>query len=167
MKSIVIIQTVLAFFLGISSLILVYKLINGYISRKVSLDSNNQSFGIFQAGLIISTALILSSVINPAVNAIRIISGGNLDLFFALKSFAYVVIFFLIGVVFTLLIVGTGVIALFNMTSVDEWVELSKDNKAIAFVSAAILIGLALIMDQYIGHLCEIIVPYPEVLQIN
>ncbi|MBL6729829.1 MAG: hypothetical protein ACON5K_05230 [Bacteroidia bacterium] len=167
MKSIVIIQTALAFFLGISSLILVYKLINRYISSKVSLESNNQSFGIFQAGLIISTALILSSVINPAINAIRIVSVGSFDLMLAMKSMAYVLIFFAIGVLFTLIIVGSGVFALFRMTSVDEWVELSNDNKAIAFISAAILIGLALIMDQYIGHLCEIIVPYPKVFQIN
>ena len=85
----------------------------------------------------------------------------------AFKSMAYVLIFFAIGVLFTLIIVGSGVFALFRMTSVDEWVELSNDNKAIAYISAAILIGLALIMDQYVGHLCEIIVPYPEVFQIN
>lgn len=167
MKSIIIIQTILAFLLGISSLILVYNLTNRYISSRVKLDSKNQSFGIFQSGLVISTALILSSVINPAINAIRIISIGNFDLMLAFKSMAYVLIFFGIGVLFTLIIVGSGVFALFRMTSVDEWVELSNDNKAIAYISAAILIGLALIMDQYIGHLCEIIVPYPEVFQIN
>jgi len=167
MKSIIIIQTILAFLLGISSLILVYNLTNRYISSRVKLDSKNQSFGIFQSGLVISTALILSSVINPAINAIRIISIGNFDLMLAFKSMAYVLIFFAIGVLFTLIIVGSGVFALFRMTSVDEWVELSNDNKAIAYISAAILIGLALIMDQYVGHLCEIIVPYPEVFQIN
>ncbi len=101
-------------------------------------------------------------MINPAINAIRIVSVGSFDLMLAMKSMAYVLIFFAIGVLFTLIIVGSGVFALFRMTSVDEWVELSNDNKAIAFISAAILIGLALIMDQYIGHLCEIIVPYPQ-----
>ncbi|MGC6414890.1 MAG: DUF350 domain-containing protein [Bacteroidia bacterium] len=167
MKIIVIIQTVLAFLLGISSLILVYNLIGRYIKSKIKLDTNNQSFGIFQAGLIIATALILSSVINPAINAIRIIAGENFDVFIAIKSLIFVLIFFLIGIIFTVLIVGSGVFMLFRMTRVDEWQELSKDNKAIAFISASILIGLAIIMDQYVGHLCEIIIPYPEVFQIN
>ena len=40
--------------------------------------------------------------------------------------------------------------------------------KAIPHIkSAAIIIGMSLIMDEYVGHLCEALIPYPEVLQIR
>lgn len=167
MNSIVIIQTVLAFFMGVGSLLLVHRLTSAFITNRVEIKPDNQSYGIFQAGLIISTALILGSVVNPAVNAIRLFNGNSFDLIIALQSIFYVLMFLLIGVIFTLLIVGGGVFVLFRMTSVNEWEELSKDNRAIAIVSAAVLIGLAIVMDQYVGHLCELIIPYPETLQIR
>jgi uncharacterized membrane protein YjfL (UPF0719 family) len=53
------------------------------------------------------------------------------------------------------------------MTHVNEWEELKNNNTTIALISAAIILGLAYIVDDYVGHLCEIIVPYPDVLQIK
>jgi uncharacterized membrane protein YjfL (UPF0719 family) len=53
------------------------------------------------------------------------------------------------------------------MTHTNEWEELKNNNIAIAIISAAVILGLAFIVDDYVGHLCEIIVPYPDVLQIR
>jgi uncharacterized membrane protein YjfL (UPF0719 family) len=72
-----------------------------------------------------------------------------------------------IGIAFTFLTIAGGVLTLFQMTHVNEWEELKNNNTTIALISAAIILGLAYIVDDYVGHLCEIIVPYPDVLQIK
>jgi hypothetical protein len=41
------------------------------------------------------------------------------------------------------------------------------NNIPTALISAALIVGMALIMDDYIGHLCEALIPYPQVLQIR
>jgi uncharacterized membrane protein YjfL (UPF0719 family) len=53
------------------------------------------------------------------------------------------------------------------MTHVQEWEELKKNNTTIALISAAVIVGLSLIVDNYVGLLCEVIVPYPDVLNIR
>jgi uncharacterized membrane protein YjfL (UPF0719 family) len=53
------------------------------------------------------------------------------------------------------------------MTRVNEWQEIKNNNISVALISAALIIGLSFIIGKYVGNLCEIIVPYPEVLNIR
>ena len=89
MKTIIIIQTVLAYFVGISSLLIVYKLLNTYLRRQYDIAENNIAYAIFQVGIIMGTALILSSVIDPGVNAIRFINQQDFNPTTFLLSTAY------------------------------------------------------------------------------
>jgi hypothetical protein len=41
------------------------------------------------------------------------------------------------------------------------------NNIPTALISAALIVGMSLIMDDYIGHLCEALIPYPSVMQIR
>jgi len=167
MKTVIILQAIIAFSIGIISLLIVYRLLNSYLRKRYQIDEQNTAYGIFQSGIILSTALILSTVIDPGISAIRFLNQGSLTLNSALMSTGYVLLFTTIGIFFTFLTIAGGVIALFQMTHVQEWEELKKNNTTIALISAAIIVGLSLIVDNYVGHLCEIIVPYPDVLQIR
>ncbi len=167
MKTVIILQAVIAFGIGISSLLIVYKLLNSYLSKRFQIDEKNTAYGIFQTGIILATALILSSVIDPGINAIRFLNQGDINVGSAFISFGYVLLFLLIGIAFTFLTIAGGVLTLFQMTHVNEWDELRNNNTTIALISAAVIVGLAYIMDDYVGHLCEIIVPYPDVLSIK
>ena len=71
------------------------------------------------------------------------------------------------GIIFTFLLIASSVFALFYMTNVNEWDEIKNNNIVIALISGAIIIGLSVIMDNYVGNLCEAIVPYPEVFNVH
>ena len=167
MKTIIIIQTVLAYFVGISSLLIVYKLLNTYLRRQYEIAENNIAYAIFQVGIILGTSLILSSVIDPGVNAIRFINQQDFNLTTLLLSTAYIVLFIAIGIFFSILTIAGSVFTLFQMTKVNEWQEIKNNNISVAIISAALIIGLSFIIGKYVGNLCEIIVPYPEVLNIR
>jgi len=167
MKTVIILQALIAFGIGITSLLIVYKLLNSYLRKRFQIDEKNTAYGIFQTGIILSTALILSSIIDPGVNAIRFINQGSVNMNGILLSTGYVLLFMVIGIAFTFMTIVGGVLTLFQMTHVNEWEELKNNNTTIALISAAVILGLAYIVDDYVGHLCEIIVPYPDVLQIK
>lgn len=45
--------------------------------------------------------------------------------------------------------------------------QIKLNNIPTALISAALILGMSLIMDDYIGHLCEALIPYPAVTQIR
>jgi len=167
MKSIILLQTILAFAIGIIALVTVYYLLNSVLRRKYQIEERNTSFGIFQAGIILSTSLILSEIIDPAINVIRLFNQAGFTLNNLTMSMAYVILFVVIGIFFTFLVIFGGILALFQMTHVNELKEIKNDNIVISLLSSSILLGLALIMDQYVGHLCEACVPYPDIISIH
>jgi uncharacterized membrane protein YjfL (UPF0719 family) len=56
---------------------------------------------------------------------------------------------------------------LFQLTHVNEWEEIRNNNIATAIISAALILGLALIMKDHVATVCEMLIPYPQVLQIR
>ena len=167
MKSIILLQTILAFAIGIIALVAVYYLLNSILRKKYQIEERNTSFGIFQAGIILSTSLILSEIIDPAINVIRLFNQSGFTLNNLTMSMAYVILFVVIGIFFTFLVIFGGILALFQMTHINELKEIKNDNIVISLLSSSILLGLALIMDQYVGHLCEAFVPYPDIISIH
>jgi uncharacterized membrane protein YjfL (UPF0719 family) len=166
MRTIIFSQVLVAFLAGIASLFILYRIVNSILKKRFLIEEANHAFAIFQAGILISGALILSSVMDPAINAIQFLSRGGIDMQDLLLSMAYVLVFLLIGLSFTILVIFSGVFAFFQMTNINEWEEIKNNNIPTAIISAALIIGLSLIMNDHVGHLCEGLIPYPEVLQI-
>lgn len=166
MNIIIIIQTVVAYSVGIFSLIAVNSILNGYLRKKIDIQERNLSFGILQVSIILSTSLILSSVIDPGINAIRLHNSGDFSLVQFAMSTGFVLLFMAIGIAFTFLTIASSVFILFQMTHVNEWQEIKNNNHVIAIISGSIILGLAIIMDSYVGNLCEHLLPYPEVMSI-
>jgi uncharacterized membrane protein YjfL (UPF0719 family) len=50
---------------------------------------------------------------------------------------------------------------------VNEWEEIKKNNIPTALISAALILGLAIIMKDHVASVCEMLIPYPEVLEIR
>jgi uncharacterized membrane protein YjfL (UPF0719 family) len=53
------------------------------------------------------------------------------------------------------------------LTHIDEIQELKNNNIAVAILTISFILGLSLIINDYVGSLCEMIIPYPSVLNIN
>jgi uncharacterized membrane protein YjfL (UPF0719 family) len=168
MKLIIIIQVVLAFVIGIGSLFVLYRLLNNYIRKKSEISETNTAFAVFQVGILLSGSLIMSSVVNPAVNAIRFLNQEEIiNVQSCVTSLVYVAMFVVIGIICTIMVIAGGVFTFFQLTQVNEWDEIKQNNIPTSLISAAIIVGLSLIMDEYVGHLCEALIPYPDVLQIR
>ena len=167
MKSIIFIQFLLAFAIGIVALFIIYKSFNFIMKKKYGVQENNMAFSIFQAGIILSGSLILSAIINPAVNAIRFFNQTpTIDFQTIAVSFGYVLLFSLIGIFCTMMVIGGGLFTLFQMTHINEGEEIKYNNIGTALITIAIVLGLSIIMDDYVGSLCEALIPYPKTPRI-
>ena len=125
------------------------------------------AFSVFLTGILLATANLLSSVVSPAMNAIRFLTQDSLSVAAVASSALDIISFLLIGLIASLLVTWGGVTIFFQVTKVDEMEELKKNNAATALVTAAFVLGISIVLRDYVGHLCESLVPYPEVLNIK
>jgi uncharacterized membrane protein YjfL (UPF0719 family) len=164
MKTISIIQFLLAFGIGISSLFVLFKVITLSMKRFYKIEEENTSFAVFQTGIVVSGAFILSSIISPAINAIRFLNpDNNFTSQSLISSFGYITMFVLIGLFCTILVIAAGLLVLFQLTKVNEGEEILKNNIGISLITIAIILGLSIIVDEYVGALCETLIPYPSI----
>ena len=167
MNILILLQAFLAFGIGISSLFLVYVFVRWYMKKALKAEIMNDAYAIFKVGIIIASALLMSSVIGPGINAIRYFNQGNLSWHTAITSTYYILLFVVIGVLFSFMVIAGGILVLFQLTHVNEWEEIRNNNIATAIISAALILGLALIMKDHVATVCEMLIPYPQVLQIR
>ena len=136
--------------------------------RKFEIEEANTAFAIFQVGILLSGSLILSSVLSAAINAIQFLNqGGDFNAQNLMMSFTYVLVFLVIGIIFTLVVIAASIFAFFQLTQINEWEQIKLNNIPTALISAALILGMSLIIDDYIGHLCEALIPYPAILDIR
>ncbi|WP_297510932.1 DUF350 domain-containing protein [Flavobacterium sp.] len=164
MRTISVLQLFLAFAIGISSLFALFKIIKYLMKSVYKIEEENTSFAIFQTGIIISGSFILSSILSPALNAIRFLNPNNqFTSQTIMSSLGYITIFVLIGLFCTILVITSGLLVLFQLTKVNEGEEIKKNNIPIALITIAMIFGLSIIVDEYVGALCEALIPYPEI----
>ena len=167
MNVLILIQALLAFSIGMASLFTVYKVLESYLKKQFEVTELNMAFSVFLTGILLATANLLSSVVSPAMNAIRFLTQDSLSVAAGASSAIYIISFLLIGLIASLLVTWGGVTIFFQVTKVDEMEELKKNNAATALVTAAFVLGISIVLRDYVGHLCESLVPYPEVLNIK
>jgi uncharacterized membrane protein YjfL (UPF0719 family) len=160
-------QAIIAFSMGIVSLFLVYKVLNLYLRRIFKIVEMNNAYAILQVGILLSTSILISSIVGPGINAIRFLNQNITNMSTVSSSMGYIIIFLTIGLVFSLLVIFGGVLVLFQLTNVNEWEEIKKNNIPTALISSALIIGLSLIMRDHVASVCEMLIPYPQVLQIR
>jgi len=132
------------------------------------IEKNNNAFAIFQVGIIISGSFILSSIISPALNATRFLNpDNNYTLQSLLNTYGYITMFVFIGFFCAILVIASGLFVLFHLTDINEGEEIKNNNIAVALITAAILVGLSIIVDEYVGILCEALIPYPQLPTFN
>ena len=163
----ILLQSVIAFTIGVVSLFLVYKIMNIYLKRTFGIEGVNTAYATLQVGILLATALLISSVEGPGMNAIRFLNQDSVSSNTVITSLGYVIMFLIIGIIFSFIVVAGGIVVLFQLTHVNEWEEIKKNNIPTALISAALILGLAIIMKDHVASVCEMLIPYPEVLEIR
>ncbi len=67
----------------------------------------------------------------------------------------------------TILVIAAGIISFFTITHINEWEALKNNNIPVAILTASVVIGLAFLLKDFVGHFCEALIPYPEVMNVN
>jgi uncharacterized membrane protein YjfL (UPF0719 family) len=167
MEILILLQSAVAFLTGIVSLFLTYRLLHAYLKRVFKLETMNTAYATVKAGVILATSMLMSSVIGPGINAIRFLNQGEINSSTVSSSVGYVLIFMIIGILFSFMVIAAGIVVLFQLTQVNEWEEIRNNNVPTAIISAALIVGLAFIMKDHVASVCEMLIPYPGVLQIR
>jgi len=161
-------QVITVFSLGFLSLYFVYFVLTNFLKQRLDIGENNTSYAMLSASILIATSLFMVSVMNAGVSAIQFLNqADNLSLETLLISSGYVVAFAVIGLIFTFLVLSIGLFIFFRLTATNEIEQLKLNNISIAIISSAFILGLAIIMHEQIGHLCETLIPYPKIIQIR
>jgi uncharacterized membrane protein YjfL (UPF0719 family) len=163
----ILLQAAIAFSMGIVALFSVYRILNFYLKKAFQLDEMNTAFSTLQVGILLSTSMLVGSIVGPGMNAIRFINQSAVNFSTISTSLGYVMMFLIIGILFSMLVIAGGILILFQLTHINEWEEIKKNNVASALVSAALILGLSIIMKDQVASVCEMLIPYPEVLNIR
>jgi uncharacterized membrane protein YjfL (UPF0719 family) len=167
MNTMILLQAAIAFSMGIVALFSVYRILNFYLKKAFQLDEMNTAFSTLQVGILLSTSMLVGSIVGPGMNAIRFINQSAVNFSTISTSLGYVMMFLIIGILFSMLVIAGGILILFQLTHINEWEEIKKNNVASALVSAALILGLSIIMKDQVASVCEMLIPYPEVLNIR
>lgn len=161
------IQLALAFAVGIAALWIVNSIFQSIMNKKIGIAEHNTATATFQAGIVLATTVILSSTIGPGMNAFRFLTQGQFDIMNIAWAIAFNLFFILIGLVMTILVIAAGIISFFTITHINEWEALKNNNIPVAILTASVVIGLAFLLKDFVGHFCEALIPYPEVMNVN
>jgi hypothetical protein len=169
MNVIIIFQLFIAFLIGFSGLFIIHRMVSGFLIRNYQIDdSDNLALSIFQMGIILSGSIILSSIVDPAVNAIRLLNPeGTISISNMGSALGYIALFAIIGILATLIIISGSLVTIFQMTKINEIEELKAKRVNSSLVATAFIIGISFIVNDYCGNLCEAMIPYPDLLQIK
>jgi uncharacterized membrane protein YjfL (UPF0719 family) len=167
MNYFILLQALIAFIMGITSLFLVYKILNIYLKKVFKIVEVNSAYATLQVGILLSSSLLVSAIVGPGMNAIRFINQSQINASTISTSLGFIIMFLLIGLVFSIMVIAGGIIVLFQLTHVNEWEEIKNNNIASALISAALILGLAIVMKDHVSSVCEMLVPYPEIMHIR
>ena len=155
------------FFTAIFALFFIYISFDKFIHKKIKTDTSNLSISILQLGVILSSAIIFKAIILPVINLISIgINQQNTNFTRLFENISLVLLFLSIGLIFTVIIVFSALYLFMKLTKIDEFEDIKNNKTYTSIVLSSIIIGLSIIMESSIGHLCEIIIPFSNLIQI-
>ncbi len=110
---------------------------------------------------------MVRSIIGPGMNAFRFINQSEVNFSTVSTSLGYVMMFLIIGILFSMLVIAGGILVLFQLTHVNEWDEIRKNNIASAIISVALILGLSMMRKDQVAAVCEMLIPYHEMVTIR
>lgn len=148
---------------GIVILFITYRLAKIYGKKKLLIENGNLAYNIIMAGVLFSVGYIVSGVVQPILDAYRLLS--NSDISHTELTFGFIGyggLFIAIAYILALGIVLLGVKIYSAMTPINEAEEIRKGNIGVALVLTAIIVTLAMFCSSGINLLIESFIPYPD-----
>ncbi len=159
-------QLLLSLILAILVTFFSYKIFRYFLVKKYKIQLDNFAFALLSSSILFSVGYIISGTLQPAMNVIRILgqqTQSSLELFF--ESIQYITLFVGIGFVISSVTTLLGLFIFTQLTrKVNEFEEISKDNKAVGLITGVIIIVIAMFVKDSTILLLESFIPYPRLL---
>ncbi len=158
------IQLGLALVLAIMVTFFSYKIFRYFLVKRYQIRIDNFAFALLSSAILFSVGYIISGTLQPAINVIRILgqrSQSMAEVF--VESVRYISLFVGIGFVISSIITLLGLFIFTQLTrNVQEFEEISKDNKAVGLITGVIIIVIAMFVKDSTVLLLESFIPYPK-----
>jgi uncharacterized membrane protein YjfL (UPF0719 family) len=159
-------QLILALILAILVTFFSYKIFRYFLVKRYQIQMDNFAFALLSSSILFSVGYIISGTLQPAMNVIRILgqqTKSTVELF--LESVRYISLFVGIGFVISSIITLLGLFIFTQLTrNINEFEEISKDNKAVGLITGVIIIVIAMFVKDSTVLLLESFIPYPKLL---
>jgi len=156
-------EIIISIVISVIIIYLSYSILHRFFFKNLNLKGNHKAFTIFTSGIVLSIGLILSEVIPPITNIVRL--STTQDHAIELPTIIqYSALYLLIGFIVAL-IINTSVFFLFSILTkgINEFQEIKNNNVSIAILVATTLLSITLIVKESIALLISSLIPYPEV----
>ena len=157
-------ELVVSLLMCTSILFVTFRIVQKVILSKVKIGDNNVAFGIFLGSILFSVGYLVSASLAPLSSTYNILSKQNADLWSIIASMSfYLILFVSISWILAMIINFAGIYLYTMMTvRIEELEEISRNNIAIAIMTSAIVLVIAVFIKDQVSFLLESFVPYPE-----
>ena len=149
--------------IGIFILTLTYRLIKIYGFKRLGIDHGNLAYNILIASLLFSVGYVVNGVVEPLLDAFRLLSKPDISTFqLVFKFLAYGCLYIAIAYILSVSISLLGIYVYTYITPLNELKEIKNNNIGVGLTVSTIVIILALFTKGGIILFIESLVPYPN-----
>lgn len=162
--SLALLQLTISLILAVLMAYATFKIFRYVLTRKYKIELDNIAFAILTSAILYAVGSIVSGVIKPMLNLIRTLDeNAKTTLDYIWNSMQYSMLFIGLGFLVSFIVTITGLYLFTFLTrTINEFEEISKDNRAVGLITGVIIIVIALFVKDSVDLLLESLIPYPD-----
>ena len=138
------------------------------IKEQEELKANNVAVAIVLSGMLLASALVLRSVMSPAISTLQTYLYQGMTTMAWLKLIGFLLGYILGALAATIATIWVGLRCFMALTRrIDEFAEVKGKNVAVAIVLATVLVIMGLFLADGLTSLMEAVVPFPAMPEIQ
>jgi len=138
------------------------------IDEVSELKANNVAVSVMLSGMLLSSAIIMKTVIQPAISTLQVYLYEGITGLAILKVVGFVVAYIAGAMVLGIAALWGAVWCFMALTRrIDELAEIKKNNVAVAIVLAVVLVIMGLFLADGINSLLRAVIPFPTYQEVE
>lgn len=166
-----VVELLLAFLLGLLTVWLAFRWfarLTRTLDEMQELKQNNVAIGILLASVVLATALIVRQSLYPSVSTWQTLLHGGFNAGDALLALGITLFSFFFSAFLALFSIWSAVrVFLWLTREIDEFLEISRNNTAVAVVLGALIVVMGLFLSHGVQSLLSAIIPMPSFERIQ
>jgi len=166
-----IVHLVLSFFLALLATLGAFRIFDKLtrdIDEVAELKANNIAVSVMMSGMLLSAAIVMKTVIEPAISTLQVYLYQGITGLGVLKVIGFVVAYIAGAMVLGIAALWGAVWCFMVLTKrIDELAEIKKNNVAVAITLAVVLVIMGLFLADGINSLLKAVIPFPTYQEVE